>query len=615
MQASAAFLADLIESHRQHSGTTHDTENAPALCPTSSIPPKPAWQSVPVTAPDARTPASPFDLPEAAVGSLALAAASGASGLPLLRVPPRSGQSAVRGNGSDNSDPLSPGAANGSLSPAASPLGVANPVSQDSSPPEVGEASLPQHPSAPVPKTVLGLMASGLGEAAPSTSFQASRALRSPRSLEEGLRHRAAQLLQLHKSLLTPASPPTSPSAGVHPAADARELTLPGPEPRESATAARAATSVETPMGQKASGRKALSSSSPPAAACQGFGSPLDLGGERRPEIGVAGWTPPRSFSPPAAAGRGFDVLFDRDGGRRAEIGVAGWESPKTASHPAAAGQDQGVAVDRAGSQRPEIGVAGWESPKSASPPAAAGQDHVAAVDRAGGQRPETVLAASMDLNQEAPPLLPDVPGEVRESGKEQAVEEEGTPLYTAASKGQLEAVWCLLEEGVDIDTGSRTGHTPLCAAAHKGHLETVQYLVEKGAALDKASENGETPLFAAASTGNAEMVRCLVSLGADTEAAWEGTRTPLYVASLMGYLGVARCLIDGGADVNKGTIAGSSPLTVARNGGFVEIVKLLVKAGAEDPEARGHRLKVSSCSHVYGLCLLYLQVGQVMLV
>ena len=50
--------------------------------------------------------------------------------------------------------------------------------------------------------------------------------------------------------------------------------------------------------------------------------------------------------------------------------------------------------------------------------------------------------------------------------------------LQIAAENGELNRVRALLEEGVDVNARSKTGHTALILAANGGHLEVVKALL-----------------------------------------------------------------------------------------------------------------------------------------
>ena len=68
------------------------------------------------------------------------------------------------------------------------------------------------------------------------------------------------------------------------------------------------------------------------------------------------------------------------------------------------------------------------------------------------------------------------------------------TPLCTAISKGDFDAVKKFVEYGADVNERSN-GLTPLMVAARYNRVDIVEFLIGKGAAVDAKSENGFTAL------------------------------------------------------------------------------------------------------------------------
>lgn len=87
-------------------------------------------------------------------------------------------------------------------------------------------------------------------------------------------------------------------------------------------------------------------------------------------------------------------------------------------------------------------------------------------------------------------------------------------PLVDAASRGRLEDVRRLVEQGADVNERDKYWRRALLQAAAGGHLDTVRYLVEQGADVNAADRSGRTALLAAADGGHLGTVRYLVEQG-----------------------------------------------------------------------------------------------------
>ncbi|KAJ2736937.1 phosphate system positive regulatory protein pho81 [Coemansia sp. BCRC 34962] len=61
------------------------------------------------------------------------------------------------------------------------------------------------------------------------------------------------------------------------------------------------------------------------------------------------------------------------------------------------------------------------------------------------------------------------------------------TPVFYAASEGDLECIRILLDAGCDLDVVDENGHTPAYFAANEGHLDCVDMLLEAASARNKA--------------------------------------------------------------------------------------------------------------------------------
>ncbi|KAH7469319.1 Ankyrin repeat and protein kinase domain-containing protein 1 [Phytophthora ramorum] len=118
------------------------------------------------------------------------------------------------------------------------------------------------------------------------------------------------------------------------------------------------------------------------------------------------------------------------------------------------------------------------------------------------------------------------------------------TPLFYAASSGNLSLVKWLISNGADIDTdySDRSGvvprdgdlgiFTPLQIACFKGHDGIANFLVECNAELSGTRRNGKTPLHFASAENHPAIVKLLLEAGADVHACDGEGKTPADVAN-----------------------------------------------------------------------------------
>ena len=124
--------------------------------------------------------------------------------------------------------------------------------------------------------------------------------------------------------------------------------------------------------------------------------------------------------------------------------------------------------------------------------------------------------------------------------------------LRAAATKGCLEAVRFLVEEGVDKDAADKEGNTPVMLASQNNHQVVVQFLEEFKAEKKKAemvlklkSSNTRDALRAAANKGCMEAVRFLVDEKVSQNENDYGGQTLWMLAVKAGHTAVARYLVE----------------------------------------------------------------------
>ena len=165
--------------------------------------------------------------------------------------------------------------------------------------------------------------------------------------------------------------------------------------------------------------------------------------------------------------------------------------------------------------------------------------------------------------------------------------------LRAAATKGCMEAVRFLLEEGVDKDAADKEGNTPIMLASQNNHQVVMQFLREfktdkkNGAdmSLKLKSLNTRDALRAALNKGCMEAVRFLVKEGVSQIDADKEGRTPLMSAILAGHTAVARYLVESMQKGNRGSW-GSAAFEYCAMNGFLAEMQWLSEQGADKEKA-----------------------------
>lgn len=156
------------------------------------------------------------------------------------------------------------------------------------------------------------------------------------------------------------------------------------------------------------------------------------------------------------------------------------------------------------------------------------------------------------------------------------------SPLYSASEHGNIDVCKKLIQRGVNIESiyGERT---PICMAVTKGHLDIVKYLYNNGGNLNVRIDRNVTPLYLAAEKN---MIDCLSFILSEStsnlEIKYAGIFTPIYIAARNGHTNCVCVLINAGADINVITEGHGTPLYIASENGHAATVELLLKRGAD---------------------------------
>ncbi len=208
-----------------------------------------------------------------------------------------------------------------------------------------------------------------------------------------------------------------------------------------------------------------------------------------------------------------------------------------------------------------------------------------------------------------------------------QAIRENVLPLFQAVSRGQIDKVKSLIDQGYDVNSKGPYEKTALYDAALFGHLELAKLLISKGANVDLTDDrSGVTPLHTATSEGHQKIAKVLIENKANIHAKTIDGHTPLYLAVQYGHTNIFKLLMEAGAgskaaledalivasqgghapivqlilkrkgvNVNYKNKNGETPLYLAASEGHTNIFKLLMEAGAGSKAALGDALVVAS--------------------
>lgn len=133
------------------------------------------------------------------------------------------------------------------------------------------------------------------------------------------------------------------------------------------------------------------------------------------------------------------------------------------------------------------------------------------------------------------------------------------TPLFWAATTGNVELATFLLARGADVNAADHVGATPLHHAIRMGQPEITRLLLEHGANVNARSNIGQTPLHLAVLRDNQEVAGLLLTNGAEVMALDHHNYTPMHWAMMKGYVAMANLLGSHGAEKPTGVAAHAS--------------------------------------------------------
>ena len=192
----------------------------------------------------------------------------------------------------------------------------------------------------------------------------------------------------------------------------------------------------------------------------------------------------------------------------------------------------------------------------------------------------------------------------IRLGAKSDAKDQSGeTPLYKAASSGNLENVQALLAAEADTEIATSEGKTPLYGAVEHGHGAVVELLLAAGARLNLVDSHGKraldlaiarghertnkllgVELLTAIMKGHSKAIKALLRPGADVNAIAANGWSALHYAASYGQTELVIGLLREGADIKALTDEGKTPLHVAvgNKKNNKDVVRVLLTAGAD---------------------------------
>jgi hypothetical protein len=184
--------------------------------------------------------------------------------------------------------------------------------------------------------------------------------------------------------------------------------------------------------------------------------------------------------------------------------------------------------------------------------------------------------------------------------------EEKATSIFSAAARGDLEAVEMALDSGQDVNQPSKPkgSQTPMQLAARNGHVQVCRLLLSRGADYTSYATRapGLSALDAAADAGSVEVVSMLLQYR--PTLGGQHFKSAMIQAAFKGHLDVVRVLFESG----MGEMTSSdSWLWQAVHSGNESLVQYLLQNGQERAADEGclqAALKISAAGPVVRLLL-----------
>ena len=161
---------------------------------------------------------------------------------------------------------------------------------------------------------------------------------------------------------------------------------------------------------------------------------------------------------------------------------------------------------------------------------------------------------------------------------------ESVTALMVACKKGNMDAMYVLLNAGADPHIADSNGNTCMHHAIVGGcSKEVLQVIIDHGADVNSTNNDSVTALMVACKKGNVDATYALLKAASNPDIADSNGNTCMYHAIVGSFSKeVLQAIIDQGADVNSTNKEGVTALMAACRKGNMDVIYVLLKAGVD---------------------------------
>ena len=214
---------------------------------------------------------------------------------------------------------------------------------------------------------------------------------------------------------------------------------------------------------------------------------------------------------------------------------------------------------------------------------------NLAVVDAVLGGKPNLLLKdqdGNTAFDLAARNCAPNVMARLVEAGADVSHEVTATPPLVSIVRSCPDwSKFARFLPAMDVNVADEYGRSPVWYAASIGNMPAFNALSGAGADIAAADASGFAPLHAAAANGRAEILAQILSKGVSPAPSASGT-TALMLASFAGCAACISPLLEHANDTDQKNSDGDTALMFAVRGGHGDMAKMLVARGA-NPNAR----------------------------